>query len=197
MKTKRLNFIVILVFILLFSCTEKKTKNIQRKTIGNSTFEYSMKNSRLNDTLKQYSIQNQLKLLQVWENGKLISTCYIDYLGNPRKLKYHEYWEENTVTQYYYDINDREYTIIPYDNDTYTFFKEVFSASTSILYKDSLNCIDFFNCPKEIMALSVKRKIKWENNCIKFPPSAERDDTLSFYLNIGDGKPGKLDMIIK
>lgn len=168
--------------------------------INNSIFHFKLDNGKLTDTLKVSDSDNNLFLFQDWTNGKLKKTSIVDEYGKIRELEFYEKKDSNSTTQYYIDINDRNFKTFPFNNDIFDFYeKHCFLSKTSI-YQDKINEVDVLNYPmKHLMFAVTSGSIKLGNDNFLIEPDSENGDTMKVLLHhpLKGNFNRKFDLIIK
>jgi|JI7StandDraft_1071085.scaffolds.fasta_scaffold206514_2 hypothetical protein len=125
----------------------------------------------------------ELRLRQLWSNGQLITTDYLDN-GIERRLVYvSERTDSNETSWHYTDSADTTFHIIPYDEEIIGLYKKFRRLSVDSFLADQPTEFVLQNIPDELVKIGVSgARIKRINEVYVMQPDGDKGDTLRVHL---------------
>lgn len=137
----------------------------------------------------------ELRLRQLWSNGQLITTDYLDN-GIERRLVYvSERTDTNETSWHYTDSADTTFHIIPYDEEIIGLYKKFRRLSVDSFLADQPTEFVLQNIPDELVKIGVSgARIKRINEVYVRQPDGDKGDTLRvhFFYMVPSSPPDRL-----
>lgn len=194
------SFIGLIIALTPVSSFTKQEYNYKTERINNSIFQYKLENRKLTDTLKVSDLNGNLFLFQNWKDGKLNKTFIVDEHDITRELVFYSRQDSNSTTQYYFDVNDKNYKTFPINEDMFDFFEKHCFLSSDIIFPNSSNEVDIYNYPMNHITLAVTNgKIKLGKDMFLIKTDKEKGDTMKVFIQhpLNGNLNRKFDLIIK